>query len=424
MASAPGPGFAGSSGSPVRTPGRSRWRIPGRRRRAPCPAARKCAAARCGFRRLAAVSCRRASRSGRRRGPTPVRMSPRSTRRCAAAARPFARRLPAAAAPARRAGRVHLAGVPLRADRPDPGRGGARRDRRPQPAQLDAALRQLAGGLSGPILALRDRLLDLLAHLEANLDFVDEADVDPLGRAALAEELDGGRPSSGPRPSPGSPRPAGGRSPGRPGRPAQRRQEPAVQRTAPARPRDRLPQAGTTRDYLTALLRLRRADRRTGRHRRAWKQPTTPCRSRRREFRADQADEADLVLLCSSADNADERFPPSARPHQCSDPSGLDQMRSRVAARVEHQRCHPHQRGDRAWAWTNSAVRSPKPCMPASLTETFRQAPAARCRDSIARAADALGSASRTLHSAAVKSWSRSIFGWPSTSWARSWAAS
>ena len=37
--------------------------------------------------------------------------------------------------------------------------------------------------------ALRNRLLDLLAHLEAGLDFVDEADVDPIGRAALAADL-------------------------------------------------------------------------------------------------------------------------------------------------------------------------------------------------------------------------------------------
>jgi tRNA modification GTPase len=58
------------------------------------------------------------------------------------------------------------------------------------PAQLGAALEQLAGGLSGPILAMRDHLLDVVAHLEANLDFTDEADVDPLGRAALAAELD------------------------------------------------------------------------------------------------------------------------------------------------------------------------------------------------------------------------------------------
>src|SRR4051794_4556614 len=59
------------------------------------------------------------------------------------------------------------------------------------PAQLNAALEQLAGGLSGPIARLRDRLLDLLAHLEANLDFLDEADVDPLGRAELADSLAG-----------------------------------------------------------------------------------------------------------------------------------------------------------------------------------------------------------------------------------------
>ena len=57
------------------------------------------------------------------------------------------------------------------------------------PAQLDAALEQLAGGLSGPLLALRDHLLDVVAHLEANLDFSEEPDVDPLVRAALAEEL-------------------------------------------------------------------------------------------------------------------------------------------------------------------------------------------------------------------------------------------
>lgn len=44
------------------------------------------------------------------------------------------------------------------------------RDRR----ELDVALAQLAGGLAGPLGILRDSLLDLLAHLEAGLDFVDE----------------------------------------------------------------------------------------------------------------------------------------------------------------------------------------------------------------------------------------------------------
>jgi tRNA modification GTPase len=41
-------------------------------------------------------------------------------------------------------------------------------------AQLDTALAQLAGGLAGPLAAVRGRLLDLLAHLEAGLDFADE----------------------------------------------------------------------------------------------------------------------------------------------------------------------------------------------------------------------------------------------------------
>ncbi|MBN2473437.1 MAG: 50S ribosome-binding GTPase [Pirellulales bacterium] len=42
------------------------------------------------------------------------------------------------------------------------------------PAQLDVALSQLAGGLAGPLGALRDALLELLAHLEAGFDFADE----------------------------------------------------------------------------------------------------------------------------------------------------------------------------------------------------------------------------------------------------------
>jgi tRNA modification GTPase len=58
------------------------------------------------------------------------------------------------------------------------------------PAQLDQALRQLAGGLASPIRSLRDRLIDVLAHLEANLDFVDEPDVNPLGAEALASSLE------------------------------------------------------------------------------------------------------------------------------------------------------------------------------------------------------------------------------------------
>lgn len=40
--------------------------------------------------------------------------------------------------------------------------------------ELEVALAQLAGGLAGPLNALRNQLLDLLAHLEAGLDFVDD----------------------------------------------------------------------------------------------------------------------------------------------------------------------------------------------------------------------------------------------------------
>ena len=57
------------------------------------------------------------------------------------------------------------------------------------PAQLDDALRGLAGGLAGPVRELRDRLLDRLVELEANLDFVDEADIPPVVRDALVAEL-------------------------------------------------------------------------------------------------------------------------------------------------------------------------------------------------------------------------------------------
>ncbi len=57
------------------------------------------------------------------------------------------------------------------------------------PRALQAALEQMAGGIAGPIGRLRERLLDLLAHVEAGLDFVDESDVDEIGRLALAREL-------------------------------------------------------------------------------------------------------------------------------------------------------------------------------------------------------------------------------------------
>ena len=54
--------------------------------------------------------------------------------------------------------------------------------------QLSTALHQLSGGLSGPLNELRDRMLNLLADLEAGLDFVDE-DIEFVSSQQLAIEL-------------------------------------------------------------------------------------------------------------------------------------------------------------------------------------------------------------------------------------------
>ncbi|MCA9118982.1 MAG: tRNA modification GTPase [Planctomycetaceae bacterium] len=54
---------------------------------------------------------------------------------------------------------------------------------------LDVALAQLAGGLATPLHQLRERLLNMLAHLEAGLDFVEE-DIEFIKRDELIQGLD------------------------------------------------------------------------------------------------------------------------------------------------------------------------------------------------------------------------------------------
>jgi tRNA modification GTPase len=54
--------------------------------------------------------------------------------------------------------------------------------------QLDTALNQLAGNVARPLAELRNRLLDLLAHLEAGLDFAEE-DIEFISKAELRREL-------------------------------------------------------------------------------------------------------------------------------------------------------------------------------------------------------------------------------------------
>lgn len=55
-------------------------------------------------------------------------------------------------------------------------------------AELKTALSQLAGGLAAPLAELRGDLLDLLAHLEAGLDFVEE-DIEFISRDELVAAL-------------------------------------------------------------------------------------------------------------------------------------------------------------------------------------------------------------------------------------------
>ena len=54
--------------------------------------------------------------------------------------------------------------------------------------QLDVALEQMAGGLSGPLLKLREDLLQLLAQVEAGLDFVAE-EIEFISRPQILDQL-------------------------------------------------------------------------------------------------------------------------------------------------------------------------------------------------------------------------------------------
>ena len=58
--------------------------------------------------------------------------------------------------------------------------------------EVQVALRQLAGGLSQPLQQLRDTLLNLVADLEAGLDFVDE-DIEFVSQEQVLRELDRAR---------------------------------------------------------------------------------------------------------------------------------------------------------------------------------------------------------------------------------------
>ena len=54
--------------------------------------------------------------------------------------------------------------------------------------QMNVALKQLAGGLAGPLGDIRDRLISILAELEAGLDFVEE-DIEFISQQELSRQL-------------------------------------------------------------------------------------------------------------------------------------------------------------------------------------------------------------------------------------------
>jgi tRNA modification GTPase len=261
-------------------------------------------------------------------------------------------------------------------------------------AQLDAALRQLAGGLSRPIHDLRDRLLDLVAHLEASLDFADESDVDPLGRAALADELQSSaetlsaladRLTRRDRPA-GNPR--------------------VVMSGPPNAGKSRLfnallghdraivsPRAGTTRDYLTAacdvggmiveLIDTAGLD-----------LPRDPIETQAQTHRADQTGQADLLLVCTSPDTLTAR----------GELPRLDTPALSVWTKCDLGRPDPSRAG--AAILTSAAtgegldelrVRIARLVRDSSAEADLPASTGARCRDSLVGAQVALGSASQTL---------------------------
>ena len=115
--------------------------------------------------------------------------------------------------------------------------------------ELKQALTQLAGGLARPLEGLREDLLNLLADVEAGLDFAEE-DLQFVGREALLLRLTRGMAQLTRRRSnwSGVPWPTGRSAWCWPGRPTPARA--ACSTPWPARPALVSPEPGTTRDYL------------------------------------------------------------------------------------------------------------------------------------------------------------------------------
>lgn len=295
------------------------------------------------------------------------------------------------------------------------------------PAQLDAALTQLAGGLAEPVRALRDRLLDELAYLEATLDFTEEPDVAPLDRAGLAATLAA------------SARDVADLAARLRARDRAETRPLVVLQGPPNAGKSRLFNAllgrdtalvadrpGTTRDYLQApcdcaglvvdLVDTAGID-----------DPTTPVDRRAQHLRADLAARADLLLDCRPAD----AYPPAEASGGCQppDPSdtlicprpatdqGGDTSRSPDSSPRSSARTIPIlTKSDLAttppppgWLATSAATGAGLDALKAAIASAVHQpaeslpapaATAARCHESLTHAAAALARAAEALDAA------------------------
>jgi tRNA modification GTPase len=259
------------------------------------------------------------------------------------------------------------------------------------PAQLQAALRQLAGGLANPIGRLRDRLLDLLAHLEAGLDFTEEPDVDPIGRAALADELSDAaegierlvnqlqtrdRPLGWPRVVIVGP-PNAGKS--------------CLYNALLGAERALVsPQAGTTRDYLSAAcdcdgLRIELVDTagiETARN---------PIEGQAQSLGAERAASADLLLVCASPDTADMAVQIAS-----------ESPRLHVWTKHDLDTSPPPAHAIVTSALAGAGIAELRTAIARALAQRpgegdLPMSTSARCRDSLTRARDALRAASATV---------------------------
>ena len=172
--------------------------------------------------------------------------------------------------------------------------------------ELQVALRQLAGGLSGKISGLRAELLDVLADLEAGLDFVEE-DIEFINQAQLVARLSRVRDSVHELQQQ-----ADGRM-----RSAERKR--VVLAGLPNAGKSTLfnalggksvaivsEQAGTTRDYLSAVVEWH------GREfelidTAGWDESASAIEHEAQAQRDQQIQEADLVLWCSACDFSAEQ---------------------------------------------------------------------------------------------------------------------